>query len=47
MELYKLEKNQKDLIQIETSSFALERDLQSLIEANVETLFGLGFYAEW
>jgi|TARA_B100002003_G_scaffold86448_1_gene80918 hypothetical protein len=41
MDLYNL-KNKK-LTQIGSESFDLEKDMQSLVENNVEVLFGLEF----
>jgi len=41
MQLFRNEQDR--LVPIERDSFKLERDIQTLIEANMETLFGIGF----
>ena len=41
MDLYKIKRN--NLEPVERESFKLEKDIQSLVESNLETLFNLEF----
>ena len=41
MNIYKLTKGK--LTEVERNSFSLEKDIQSLVEGNLEDLFGLEF----
>ena len=43
MELYEYKENNKSLVELKPGAFDLEKDIQSIVEANMETLFNIEF----